>query len=101
MYPPSHYNKININILDPVSEYPEQIFKHCDALYYPSKDIVFIATKPSSDHYENVYTELAIWEPEEIRLIGTKTLSVLLPLAFLFFRNTKDSRYTNYFRPVV
>lgn len=67
---------MNVHLLRPGFEYPERIFKHRDALYYPSKDIVFIATKPSSIQDDDVYTEVAIWEPKEIRLLGTLTLSV-------------------------
>jgi len=66
---------VNVHLLRPGFEYPEKIFKHRDALYYPSKDIVFIATKPSSSH-DDIFTEVAIWEPDEIRLLGTLTLSV-------------------------
>ena len=73
---------INITILKPKSEYPEGIFKHHDALFYSSPDIVFIATQPyveddiDEDDDNKVYSEVSIWTPPEIRLLGTLTLSV-------------------------
>lgn len=76
MHLSSYYSKVNVHLLNPGFEYPENGFKHRDALYYPSKDIVFIATKPSSSHDDDVFTEVAVWEPDEIRLLGTLTLSV-------------------------
>lgn len=73
----SYHSSVKVRLLRPGYEYPEKVFKHRDALYYPSKDIVFIATKPSLIHEDDgVYTEVAIWEPDEIRLLGTLTLSV-------------------------
>lgn len=77
MHLSSYFNSVSIQLLIPGHEYPKNIFKHQDALYYASKDIVFIATKPISFHDDDeVYTEVAIWEPAEIRLISTLTLSV-------------------------
>ena len=77
MHLSSYYSKINVHLLNPEFEYPENIFKHRDALYYPSKEVVFIATKPSSNpDDDDVYSEVAAWEPDEIRLLGTLTLSV-------------------------
>jgi len=76
MYISSNYNSVEVRLLRPGFEYPENSFKHRDALYYPSEDIVFIATKQSSSHHDDVFTEVAIWEPDEIRLLGTLTLSI-------------------------
>lgn len=76
MHLSSYYSTVNVHLLSPGFEYPESSFIHHDAIYYPSKDIVFIATKPSSSHEGEVYSEVAIWEPAEIRLLGTLTLSV-------------------------
>lgn len=72
----SKNNSVKVHLLRPGFEYPENSFKHRDALYYPSKDVVFIATKQPVSHHDSVYTEIAIWEPDEIRLLGTLTLSV-------------------------
>jgi hypothetical protein len=76
MHSSSYYSTVNVHLLKPGFEYPERSFTRRDALYYPSRDIVFIATKPSSSHEGEVYSEVAIWEPDEIRLLGTLTLSV-------------------------
>lgn len=66
-----------IHLLRQGFEYPTGVFKHHDALYYPSKDAVFLVTKRQSSNYgDDVYTEIAIWEPDEIRLLGTLTLSI-------------------------
>jgi len=73
---PSDINGVKIQLLRPGYEYPENTFEHRDALYYPSKDIVFIATKISSGIDDDVYTEVATWNPDEIRLLGTLTLSI-------------------------
>jgi hypothetical protein len=95
----AEYNSVKIQLLRPECEYPGNIFRHRDALYYPSKDIVFIATKQSSSHYDDdVFTEVAIWEPAEIRLLGTLTLSVpenggwvaYYPWSFSFIPITSD-----------
>ncbi len=68
---------INLRLLQQGFEYPVGIFKHQDALYYPSKDAVFIVTKTySANHADDVYTEIAVWSPEEIRLLGALALSV-------------------------
>jgi len=69
-------NSVRVRLFRPGYEYPDNSFKHRDALYYPSKNIVFIATKQSSSHLDDVFTEVATWEPDEIRLLGTLTLSV-------------------------
>ncbi len=76
MHKSLEYSSVQVRLLLPGHEYPENSFKHRDALYYPSKDIVFIATKQSSNLHDDVYTEVAIWGPHEIRLLGTLTLSV-------------------------
>ncbi len=76
MYLPSEYNSVQVRLLRPGYEYPADSFKHHDALYYPSEDVVFIATKISSDYNDDIFTEIAIWTPDEIRLLGTLTLSV-------------------------
>ena len=70
-------NSIHLRLLRPGFEYPSEPFKHHDGLYYPSEDAVFIVTKRQPHNYqEDVFTEIAIWQPEEIRLLGTLTLSV-------------------------
>lgn len=76
MHVSSNYDLVDVHLLEPGHEYPEGIFKHRDALYYSSKDIVFIATKQSSSYLDDVSSEVAIWQPDEIRLLGTLTLSV-------------------------
>jgi len=77
MYRPSEDNVVCVRLLRPGFEYPIHDFKHRDALYYPSEDAVFIVTKKQSSKYsDGVYTEVAIWNPDEIRLLGTLTLSV-------------------------
>jgi len=68
-------NSVHLRILGPGFEYPSEPFKHHDGLYYPSEDAAFIVTK-RQPHGENYDTEVAIWGPDEIRLIGTLTLSV-------------------------
>ncbi len=70
-----YYSSVKVNILRPGFEYPESSFVHYEALYYPSKDIVFIVTRLSST-YEDDISEVNIWEPDEIRLLATLTLSV-------------------------
>lgn len=70
------YDSVEVHLLEPGHEYPENVFRHRDALYYPSKNIVFIATKKSSRLNDDVFSEVAVWEPDEIRLLGTLTLSV-------------------------
>lgn len=58
-------------------EYPANAFKHCDALYYPSEDAVFLVTKRRSSYLsDNVFTEVALWASEEVRLLGTLALSI-------------------------
>ena len=77
MYLPSEDNVVCIRLLRSGFEYPTGVFKHRDALYYPSEDAVFLVTKRQSSNYgDDVYTEVAIWSPDEIRLLGTLTLSV-------------------------
>ena len=77
MYLPSEDNTICVRLLRPGFEYPTGVFKHHDALYYPSEDAVFLVTKRRSSNYgDDVYTEIAIWDPDEIRLLGTLTLSI-------------------------
>ena len=77
MYLPSEDNAVCIRLLSPEFEYPVHSFKHHDALYYPSEDAVFLVTKRQSSNYgDDVYTEVAIWNPDEIQLLGTLTLSV-------------------------
>lgn len=78
MYTHSKDKVICVRLLRPGFEYPNHGFQHRDALYYSSEDIVFLATKrqwPTS-HGETVYTEVAIWSLEEIRLLGTLTLAI-------------------------
>ena len=78
MYPQSEDKVVCVRLLRPGFEYPNHGFRHRDALYYSSEDIVLLATKrqwPTS-HGETVYTEVAIWNLEEIRLLGTLTLAV-------------------------
>jgi len=70
-------NVVCLRLLRSGFEYPTGVFKHHDALYYPSKDAVFLVTKKQSSNYgDDVYTEIAIWDPDEIRLLGTLTLSI-------------------------
>ena len=70
-------NAIFIRLLRVGFEYPEQGFKHHDALYYPSEDATFIVTKYQPSNYGSpVVTEVAIWMLEEIRLLGVLMLSV-------------------------
>ena len=77
MYLPSEDNVVCVRLLRPGFEYPTHGFKHREALYYSSEDAVFLVTKRQSSKYgEGVYTEVAIWNPDEIRLLGTLTLSV-------------------------
>ena len=77
MYLPSEDNVVCIRLLRSGFEYPTGVFKHHDALYYPSEDAVFLVTKRQSSNYGNdVYSEITIWSPDEIRLLGTLTLSV-------------------------
>jgi len=77
MYPPSEDNAVCVRLLRPGFEYPACGFKHHDALYYPCEDAVFLVTKRQPSNYgDGVYTEVAIWNPDEIRLLGTLTLSV-------------------------
>lgn len=77
MFLPSDDNAVWVRLLRPGFEYPTHFFKHHDALYYPSEDAVFLVTKRQSSNYGyNVLTEVAIWWLEEIRLLGTLTLSV-------------------------
>ncbi|GAF84953.1 unnamed protein product [marine sediment metagenome] len=65
-----------ITILKPEFDYSLPSFVHRDALYYASDEIVFIATKRQAANYtEDVFTEIAIWQPEEIQLFGAITLS--------------------------
>lgn len=65
-------DRVWVRLLKPGGEYPIDCFKHRDALYYPSEDVVFIATKelPYS------VSEVAIWGRAEIRLLGTLALSI-------------------------
>lgn len=73
----SDKDAIEVRLLRPGFEYPNRSFKHHDALYYPSEDAVFIVTKRRPSNYgANVYTEVAIWMPEEIQLLGTLALSI-------------------------
>ena len=77
MYLPSEDNVVCVRLLRPGFKYPTHGFKHRDALYYPSEDAVFLVTKRQSSKYgDGVYTEVAIWNPDEIRLLSTLTLSV-------------------------
>jgi len=77
MYQTSVDNLVSIRLLRPRFAYPAGGFKHFDALYYASEGAVFIVTKRQpSDYGDNVYTELSIWMPDEIRLLGALTLSV-------------------------
>ena len=73
MYLPTDDNVVCVRLLRPGFEYPIHSFKHCDALYYPSEDIVFIVTKRQSSKYgDEVFTEVAIWTPDEIQLLGSQ-----------------------------
>ncbi len=74
----SEINCIWIHALQPRFEYLSCNFIHNDAIYYPSKDIVFLATKkkPISEYGYDVYTEASLWTLEEIRLLASITLSV-------------------------
>ena len=63
-------NSVWLCFLQPQFKYPAGGFKHPDALYYPSEDAVFIVTKSQP------YSELTIWQPAQIRLLGALTLSV-------------------------
>jgi hypothetical protein len=77
MYQPTPEDVVMLRLLLPGGEYPSNCFKHKDALYYSSEDAVFIVTKQQPSKYRyNVYTELAIWALEEIRLLGALTLSL-------------------------
>ena len=77
MYLLSEDNVVCVRLLRPGFEYPAHGFKHHDALYYPSEEVVFLVTKRQPSNYgDDVYTEVAIWSPDEIRLLGTLTLSV-------------------------
>jgi len=77
MYIPSEDNAVCLRLLRPGFEYPTGVFQHHDALYYPSRDVVFLVTKRQSSNYgDDVYTEITIWDPDEIRLLGTLTLSI-------------------------
>lgn len=77
MYLISDKDAIGVRLLRPGFEYPNRSFKHHDALYYPSEDAVFIVTKRRPSSFSaNVFTEVAIWMPEEIRLLGTLALSI-------------------------
>ena len=77
MYNLSQRNSVFIRLLKPGYHYPSNCFKHRDALYYPSENVVFIVTKSQPSEYEAItYTEIAIWAPGEIRLLGALMLSV-------------------------
>jgi len=76
MYLPSEDNAVWVRLLRPGFEYPTHGFKHHDALYYPSEEVVFLVTKRKPPYGYNVFTEVAIWMPEEIRLLGTLALSI-------------------------
>ncbi len=77
MHLPSGHSAVCVRLLRPGFEYPARVFKHHDTLYYPSEDAVFLVTKrQSSNCGSDVFTEVAIWKPEEIRLLGTLTLSI-------------------------
>ena len=76
MYMPSVDNSVWVRLLKPGYEYPDHVFKHHDALYYPSEDAVFLVTKQQPSNLGAVFTEVAIWMPEEIRLLGTLALSI-------------------------
>jgi hypothetical protein len=65
-------DRVWIHLLKPGEEYPSDCFKHRDALYYPSEEVVFIATKETSYHV----SEVAIWRSAEVRLLGTLALSI-------------------------
>jgi len=71
-------NCICIHALQPRFEYISQHFKHYDAIYYPSRDIVFLATKKRSisEYGYDVYTEASLWTLQEIQLLAALTLSV-------------------------
>lgn len=69
-------NAVWVRLLRPGFEYPTHGFKHHDALYYPSKDAVFLVTKRKPVYGYDIFTEVAIWMPEEIQLLGALTLSV-------------------------
>jgi hypothetical protein len=70
-------NSVWIKLLHPHYEYPVGVFKHHDALYYPSEEVVFIASKKVSYNYGgDAYSEVAFGHPEEIRLLSTLTLSI-------------------------
>lgn len=68
---------VNLRLLQPEFQYPISVFKHPDALYYPSKKVVFLVTKTqSTNHQDDVFTEIAVWNPAEVKLLGTLALSV-------------------------
>lgn len=77
MYTRESQNNVLFRLLLPECAYLPDCFKRHDALYYPSEDVVFIVTKQQHSKYlDNVYTEIAVWNPGEIRLLGALTLSV-------------------------
>lgn len=79
-------NSIWIQLLHPHYEYPTGVFKHPSALYYPSEEVVFIATKIVSSHYAgDVNSEVSFGHPEDIRLLGTLTLSIPEGLGMVAF----------------
>lgn len=65
-------DKVWVRLLKPGGEYPIGCFKHRDATYYPSEEVVFIATKEPP----HSFSEVAIWGSAEIRLLGTLALSI-------------------------
>ncbi len=84
MYRPS--DGVFVRLLRPGFEYPANIFKHQDGLYYPSEEIVFLVSKGQSlDSSDDVFTEVAIWHPDEIRLLGAISLSVPESGGFVVF----------------
>jgi len=72
MYQALVKNEVTLCLLRSEYEYPIGVFKHHDALYYPSEEAVFIVTK---DAYPDT-SEVSIWWPEQVRLLGTLTLSI-------------------------
>lgn len=83
MYLESESSSVWVRLLHPGHGYPMQprygyskkLFKHKDALYYPSEEVVFLVTKRIPSNLGDVFTEVALWKPEEIRLLGTLALS--------------------------
>lgn len=83
MYLESQSSAVLVRLLHPGYGYPmhpkyecsKQLFKHKDALYYPSEEVVFLVTKRIPSNLGDIFTEVALWAPEEIRLLGTLALS--------------------------